>query len=166
MLCCCEFGVSHETSVQNSCTDFTAGQLGNWCVPLLTLMKLPVRFPEQTLRKSCYCPCTAGLQLCPEAFLTYIHALVFISSSHVAIRSLLWGRLLWSTTCFLLVGQTGSSSAPRFRFAERRAILGHKQETSTVWYERAAGSGSVWEDVSQCDASSLLQYYNGTNVYK
>ena len=56
---------------------------------------------------------------------------VFMGSLHVAIRSLLEAR-------FLLRGRTGSSSAPRFLLASAGFILGHKQEMSTVWYERAA----------------------------
>lgn len=56
---------------------------------------------------------------------------VFISCFRVAIRSLLEDWLLRSRTCFLMVGQTESSSAPRFCLASAGLFL----DTNRKWVQ-------------------------------
>lgn len=138
-------------------------------VPVPTLMMLPLDFwanfeeiSSLFMQKWAAAVCRHLIKLQRGfSFITCMHW-VCVSSFHVAIKSLLWGSLLRSWISPLLVGQMGSSLFLVERWV--RVYLGHKQEMSTVWYERAVRA-VVWKDMSQCDAS-LLQCYGKKKLYK
>lgn len=129
--------------------------LGNWCVPLLTLMKLPVRF----LSKPCgnlfvehlVCTAVCSIDKNPERLSThpYMHW-VFISSFHAAQEQSLFSPG-WSDRVFLSFSFSLGGSAGLFTDTNRKWV---------VWYERAARS-AVWKDVMD---ASLLQYYNCVQI--
>lgn len=159
-LCCCEFGVSHDICSELPSADHCRA-LVNWCVPSLMLMKLPLDFWANLFNILMSCSRVLhSSKYRDAAHCTCMHW-VFTNSFHVAIRLLFQNWLLWRQTFFSpgwSVGVFLSARAVVFTW-QTLVYLGHKQETSSVWYERAVRSAAV----SQCDAS-LLQYYNRTNM--
>ena len=115
------------TSVQNSCTDFTAGHS---VIDAHTNEAL-FRFLRKPLLLNISFTLRASIRA-QRGFVRYVHALRSFSSFHVAISRC---SETLNVFFFLLAGQRSSS----FFFCAWRVLvyLGHKQEMSTVWYEGA-----------------------------
>lgn len=87
---------------------------------------------------------------------------VFISSFHVAIKSLLWDRLLRSWIFFLLVGQTGSSFVPCTRLAS--AGSGFIWDTNRKWVE--FGMRGQWGVQLERTWANVMHHYSSVTAEK
>lgn len=113
------------TSVQNSCTDFTAGH----SVTDAHTNEALFRFLRKPLLLNISFTLRASIRA-QRGFVRYVHALRIFSSFHVAI-----------SRCSETLFPPGWSEVFLFLFFFLRwrapVYLGHKQEMSTVWYEGA-----------------------------
>lgn len=137
------------TSVQNSCTDFTAGH----SVTDAHTNEALFRFLRKPLLLNISFTLRASIRA-QRGFVRYVHALRIFSSFHVAISRC--SETLfppgWSEV-FLVI----------FFFFPALGERWFIWDTNRKWVQ--FGMRGQWKEASQCDAS-LFQCCNGTDVYR